>query len=147
MDEFKDTDELTDQPPRTSLVKKGLLEEFNKAFLNTILYRLSQADNTVRFEEVMGGGDTLINKGYFITRKTLENLLDSISLDEGGVWVNFGLGRTMGRVNEIQLVITAVDSSEEIADEALGKRCFTTALINENTDPPYSGVPSPKTKE
>lgn len=127
-------------PQDSPVVKEALIQAFERAFLNTKLVK--RVGRT--YQQVPAHGDTLRTKGYFITKNKLMELVSHISEDEGGVWINFGLGKTRSPQLglEIQLVITATDSMDRLADNNLGTYCITTDDSGDTTDPPYTGITS-----
>ncbi|MBN8820496.1 MULTISPECIES: hypothetical protein [unclassified Spirosoma] len=130
--------EIQDVAVITGSLKAHLLKDFQTTLLDTPLYKKVGR----RYQQVPDSGDTLRNKGYFIKKATLTDLLNRISEDEGGVWINFALGHnnSVNRGLEIQLVITAVDSQDRIVNSNAGTYCVTTSDSGDPTDPPHTGI-------
>jgi hypothetical protein len=144
MEQRKDVDQLLSGAGQT---KQELLQRFADTFTAHTLYKKERRDGEGFVHvKVLEGADNLINNGYFLSKATLETLTNAITdADKGGVWVNFAVGETNGRGDEIQLVLTAVNSNDELAADDLGNYCATTAQIGLPTDPPLTGDPSPRT--
>ena len=125
--------------------RQNLLQRFQDTFTAHTLYKKEKrtGEGFVHVK-VLEGSDNLINDGYFLKKETLQALLDATASPDGGIWINFAVGQTIGIGDEIQLVLTATDTQEVLASDDLGLGCATTTQVIWPTDPPYSGITSPK---
>jgi hypothetical protein len=124
-------------------LRQTLLDKFRNGFTTLPLFK--KLVPRQKFVPLLSPGDTLINTGYFISKATLERLTNAIGQHPaGGVWINFGLGQSPDRGDELQLVLTATETAAELQPTNTGKLCVTTAQIGNPTDPPFTGMASPK---
>ena len=123
--------------------KKNLLDDFTKLFTKRTLF----AKKGVAFEEVIPKTDQLRTTAYFITQKTLKDILAKMKSENDGLWIDLGYGSTNGRGKEIQLVLTVDTSVHPTKNDNIGKFCVTTAQIGNVVDPPFTGRPHPKDDE
>jgi hypothetical protein len=132
-EQIRDVDVIT-----SGSVKKNLLTRFRDKLIGGTIYQKKGR----RYVPVLPQ-DTFTTEGYFIDKATLTNLVAAFGSADGKVLVNFGLGASADRGDELQLVLTAMNKSGSTADTELGMLCLTTSQIGNPTDPPMTGDPVP----
>jgi hypothetical protein len=131
--QVRDVDTIT-----SGSVKQGLLQTFRSKLASGPIYQKKGR----RYVPVLAN-DSFITEGYFIDKATLAKLVAAFGSADGKVLVNFGLGASSDRGDELQLVMTALENATPPTDTDLGLLCLTTSQIGQPTDPPTTGDPNP----